>query len=325
MRLGGNTKTFITIDSRDELMSVIADAKTKNKPFFVIGGGSNIIAHDEGFDGILIQVKITDFQVVECDELSSTIRIGAGEDWDDVVEKSVSLNLSGIEAMSGIPGTAGAAPIQNVGAYGQEIADTLVSLEAYDTERNEFVILANSDCEFSYRDSIFRNSEKGRYIITSILIKLSKKPIQPPFYESLQKYLDENNILDYSPKNIREAVLKIRGDKLPDPKYLPSAGSFFKNTIVDQKTIEQIIQKYPNLSFHQTSDGNYKIATGWLIDQSGLRGKLINGMRVYEKNALVLVNESAQSYDDLAAARQEIVDTVYENFQIRIEQEPLEI
>ncbi len=325
MRLGGNAQTLADIESKNDLIEINNIAKNNNQPIFVIGGGSNIIAHDEGFSGILIRMKIPGFEIQESNEDSTIIRIGAGEDWDSVVKRSTDLNLSGIETMAGIPGTAGAAPVQNVGAYGQEIADTLVSVEAYDTQTNDFVILSSYDCNFSYRDSIFRSTMSGRYVITSILIKLSKNKIQPPFYDSLQRYLDENNISDYSPTNIRNAVLKIRNNKLPDPKYFPSAGSFFKNAIVEALTAERLSQNFPGISLHKTDDGMFKVPTGWLIDQSGLKGKLIHGMRVYEKNALVLVNESANSYDNLAAARKEIIDTVFDKFQIKIEQEPLEI
>ena len=325
MRLGGNAKIVAEVETKDDLVKVINQSKAEKQKKIVIGGGSNIVARDDGFDGIIIKMNIPGFKIIANDETSAIIRIGAGENWDSVVERVVQLGLSGIEAMSGIPGTAGAAPIQNVGAYGQEIADTLISVEAFDIEKNDFVTLTKSDCRFSYRDSIFRSSASGKYIITAIDIKLSKQTPKPPFYDSLQKYLDEKNIHDFNVKNIRKAVLEIRDNKLPDPKYLASAGSFFKNAIVDKRTAEKLIEKFPDIKLHQTENGLFKVPSGWLIERAGLKGKLIHGMRVYEKNALVLVNESANSYSDLSAARQEIIDTIFEKFQISIEQEPLEI
>ena len=325
MRLGGNAKIVAEVETKDDLVKVINQSKAEKQKKIVIGGGSNIVARDDGFDGIIIKMNIPGFKIIANDETSAIIRIGAGENWDSVVERVVQLGLSGIEAMSGIPGTAGAAPIQNVGAYGQEIADTLISVEAFDIEKNDFVTLTKSDCRFSYRDSIFRSSASGKYIITAIDIKLSKQTPKPPFYDSLQKYLDEKNIHDFNVKNIRKAVLEIRDNKLPDPKYLASAGSFFKNAIIDKQTAEKLIEKFPDIKLHQTENGLFKVPSGWLIERAGLKGKLIHGMRVFEKNALVLVNESANSYNDLAAARQEIINTIFEKFQINIEQEPLEI
>lgn len=325
MKLGGPAKFFAEIRSEEELKNIIKDAKVKSIPFFVIGDGSNIIARDEGFSGLILKIRIPGFEVMSEDEYSKTIKIGAGENWDEVVQKSVDMELSGIETMSGIPGTAGATPVQNVGAYGQEIADTLIELEAYDTQTDSIVTLQNEQCEFSYRHSIFRGREINRFIITSITLKLSKSLPAQPFYEGLQKYLDEKLITIYSHKNIREAVLEIRKNKLPPIDQKPSAGSFFKNAIIEDWQFNDIKSKYPNIPAFDMPDGSHKIPTGWLIDQAGLKGQLINGMRVHEGNALVLVNESAKNYSDLAAARETIINTVRDKYQIIIEQEPLEL
>ena len=227
--------------------------------------------------------------------------------------------------MSAIPGTVGAAPVQNLGAYGQEISDVLQSIEAYDRHTNSFVTLQNKDCKFSYRHSIFRGDFMGRYIITSMIIKLSRENSKPPFYDSLQKYLDDNNIQDYSPQTIRNAVMEIRQNKLPNPEVLPNTGSFFKNAIVKTWQLKDLKAANPDMPIFSMADGNYKIPAGWLIEHAGLKGELINGMRVYDKNALVLVNESASSYNDLENARTAIINKVRDKFRIYIEQEPLEI
>jgi len=325
MKLGGNARFMTEVHTKDEVAEICKNAKAKTIPFFVLGGGSNVIAKDEGFAGIVIRMRILGFEVIADDASSTTIKIGAGEEWDSVVKRSVDMRLSGIEAMSAIPGTAGASPVQNVGAYGQEIADTLQSLEAYDTQTDSFVTLANEDCGFSYRDSIFRGNEKGRYIITSITLKLSKNLPQPPFYDSLQQYLDQKGIKIYTADIIREAVMNIRFSKLPDPKSLPNTGSFFKNAIIESWQADMLRPNYPDMPMHDMGDGRFKIPTGWLIDKAGLKGQVFHGMRVYDKNALVLVNESASSYQDLADAREEIAGKIRDMFRIQIEQEPLEI
>lgn len=325
MKLGGETRYMATADSVGDVVSLYRNARKENLPIFVLGGGSNVITHDEVFEGIVLLNKIKGFEVIsETDEIID-VKIGAGEVWDEVVEKAIGLGLQGIEAMSGIPGTAGAAPVQNVGAYGQEIADTLISLEAYDSKTDTIVTISADECDFSYRNSIFRDKEKGRYCILNITLRLNKAEPKPPYYASLQRYIDENDIREVNLSVIRVAVLNIRSEKLPDPAELPSAGSFFKNALVEKWKLEELQREYSDIPNYAMSDGRYKIPTGWLIDRAGLRGYRSHGMRVYEKNALVLVNDSATGYDDLAAIREEIVQIVFDKFGIKIEQEPLEL
>lgn len=325
MRLGGNARFMGEAFTRDDVVQIYKAAKQQNVPVFILGSGSNVIVGDAGYSGIVVRMRIAGFEVVTNDANGTTIKIGAGENWDEIVERTVDMHLSGIEAMSAIPGTAGAAPVQNVGAYGQEIADTLVSLEAYDTTTDQFVELANADCGFSYRHSIFRGDAKGRYVITSITLRLSKNPPMPPFYDALQRYFDEHETPLFTPQTIREAVTAIRKDKLPDPAERPNAGSFFKNAIVDEWLLTELKKEYPEAPSYSLGNKTYKVPTGWLIEQTGKKGELINGMRVHDKNCLVLINESATSYNDLANARDEIIGAVRDQFRIQIEQEPLEI
>ena len=325
MRLGGNARFMTEVHTLDEVATICTNATSQQLPLFVLGGGSNIIVHDEGFDGIIVRNRIPGFEVINDTASETTIKIGAGENWDDVVRRTVEMNLSGIEAMSAIPGTAGAAPVQNVGAYGQEIADTLISLEAYDTQESQHVTLQAADCEFSYRHSIFRGRAAGRYIITSITIKLYKSAPQPPFYAAVQAYFDANNITLFTPQIVRDAVIAIRKDKLPDPTVTPNTGSFFKNAIIEGWQMDELRTQYPDIPSYDMPDGKYKIPTGWLIEQAGLKGQTLHGMRVHDKNALVLINESATSYQDLADARSEIIGKVRDTFRIIIEQEPLEL
>ena len=325
MKLGGETRYMATADSASDVVSLYRNARKENLPIFVLGGGSNVITHDEVFEGIVLLNKIKGFEVISETDETTDVKIGAGEVWDEVVEKAIELGLQGVEAMSGIPGTAGAAPVQNVGAYGQEIADTLISLEAYDSKTDTIVTISADECDFSYRNSIFRDKEKGRYCILNITLRLNKAEPKPPYYASLQKYIDKNDIREVNLSVIRVAVLNIRSEKLPDPAELPSAGSFFKNALIEKWKLEELQKEYSDIPNYAMSDGRYKIPTGWLIDKAGLRGYRSHGMRVYEKNALVLVNDSATGYDDLAAIREEIVQIVFDKFGIKIEQEPLEL
>lgn len=325
MRIGGNARFMTDVTNEDELATACRNSINQNIPFFILGGGSNVVAKDEGFSGIVIRNRIMGFEKIGEDDTSVTIKIGAGENWDEVVAKSVEMGLSGIEAMSAIPGTAGAAPVQNVGAYGQEIADTLLSLIAYDSQTDRLVSLESSDCGFSYRNSIFRSTEQGRYAITSITLKLYKSPPQPPFYDALQKYFDANDISLVSPKIIRDAVTTIRREKLPNPALKPNSGSFFKNAVIEEWQLSELKKTWPDIPSYDLGDKKVKVPTGWLIEKCGQKGTLLHGFRVHDKNALVLINESATGYIDLQMAVNEIKGAVRDTFRIDIFQEPLEI
>ena len=325
MRIGGPARFMTEVHRAEDVAPLCKNALSQGVSVFVLGGGSNVIAHDEGYAGLILRNRIPGFEVLADDPGSTTIRVGGGENWDEVVRRTVEMGLSGIEALSAIPGTAGAAPVQNIGAYGQEVSETLVSLEAYDMKADQLVSLQNADCNFSYRSSIFRTSAVGRYFITSITLRLSKNAPQPPFYKAVQDYFDANGITFYTPQIIRDTVIAIRSEKLPNPAERPNTGSFFKNAIVEDWQLTDLKANYPDIPTYELPDGRFKIPTGWLIEQAGLKGQLLHGMRVHDKNALVLINESATGYADLAAARQEIMGTVRDTFRITIEQEPLEI
>ena len=325
MRLGGNARFMTEVHTPEEAAEVYRNAKSQQLPVFILGGGSNLIVRDEGFNGLVIRNRIPGFEIIEDQASHTVIRVGAGENWDEVVKRTVEMNLTGIEAMSAIPGTAGAAPVQNVGAYGQEISDTLISLDAYDSETDRFVTLQNADCGFSYRHSIFRGGAAGRYVIVSITVKLFKTAPQPPFYKAIEDYFAAHNITLFTPQIIRDAVIAIRADKLPDPTVTPNTGSFFKNAIIEDWQLTDLRKEYPDIPTYDMPDGKFKIPTGWLIEQAGLKGTTLHGMRVHDKNALVLINESATSYQDLASARDEIIGNVRDKFRITITQEPLEI
>lgn len=317
MRLGGPARFLIEIEKEEDLGDALDFAREKNLKIFILGGGANTLGHDEGFDGVILKNVMTGIS----DE-NGTITAMGGEEWDRVVEFTTDRGYTGIEALSKIPGSAGAAPVQNIGAYGQDVSGTFVSAKVYDLKTSTFKTLTKSDFNFSYRKSLLNTTEKNRYFVLSITLKLEKGTMPRPFYNSIEKYIAENGETDFSPRNIRKIVSEIRADKLPDPAEKASAGSFFKNVYLSEaeaKTAEE--NGFPVYHGH---DG-LKINSGFLIERAGLKGKLLNGMRVSDKAALVLINESANSYADLASARAEIIETVKNDSGFTLEQEPVEL
>lgn len=323
MRLGGPAKYLVEVRDKIELQNTLRWAKSHNMPIAVIGSGSNSLFTDEGFEGMVIVNKIEGFEVISKNDVSLTIRIGGGENWDETVKKTVEMGLSGIEALSAIPGTAGAAPVQNIGAYGQEIADTFIELEAYDLNTDEFTTINKEQCEFGYRTSILKNAKPRRYIISSITIKLGQTWMQPPFYPALQTYFEKHNIGEFSPSAVRTAVMAVRASKLPDPKELASCGSFFKAAVVDKNKYEELKAKFPDIPAFEMSPTTMKIPAGWLVEMAGYKGiHDENGMGTYDKHALVVVNHEAKSYQDLVNFINKINKAVQEKFGLTLEQEP---
>lgn len=322
MRLGGAARYVIEITDEDEVGDAYAFASSRRLPVYVLGCGSNIVGRDGGFKGVILvnNIKGMGIAVPESDGMID-LYANSGELLDDFVRYSTEMGFSGIEALSAIPGTVGAAPVQNVGAYGQDISQTLISVRAYDQLLEELVDLPVYDLDLGYRHSIFNSGDTvGRYFITQITVRLKRTQLKPPFYTSLQKYLDDNMIRDYTPEKIRRAVRAIREDKLPDPEHIASSGSFFKNVYL--KTDEEI--EAAKARGIPVWDGG-KIPSGWLIEHAGLKGQVFHGMRVSDKASLVLINENARNYADLAAARSEIIARVRAKFGYTLEQEPMEL
>ena len=321
MRLGGPARYVIEVETPEEIPDAYGFAETYNLPTFVLGGGANTIGHDEGFNGVIIINRIRGF-VEDTTDGITTLKIFGGESWDNAVEYATSKNLTGIEGLSKIPGLASAAPVQNIGAYGQEVADTLSEIDVYDSATRTFKTLSHDELNFGYRRSILNTTEKNRYFVISITLKLKQGQMSRPFYNSIERYIEEHGITDFSPKSIREIVSAIRADKLPDPLEKASSGSFFKNIFLTKEEAEKARDKgYP---VHKKKEG-YIINSGWFIEQAGLKGELLHGMRVSDKASLILINESAESYNDLAKARDEIISKVYDKFGYWLEQEPVEI
>ena len=304
MRLGGAARYVIEIEEDKDLAEAYRFAREKKLKTYILGGGSNVIGRDGGFDGVIFVNKLKGIYVIDSDKKTIRLCAKSGELLDDLVEYSVKLwngdfyGWCGIEALSKIPGTVGAAPVQNVGAYGQEIAQTLHSVCVYDCRDNCFKHMMADELDLGYRHSIFNTGDGvGRYFITSVTVNLHKNWLKPPFYTSLA----------------------VRAGKLPDPAEFASAGSFFKNVYISEEEIPAAEKKGIPVW-----DGG-KIPSGWLIEHAGLKGKEFYGMRVSDKASLVLINESAKSYADLAKARQAVIDAVYEKYGFKLEQEPMEL
>lgn len=324
MRLGGAARYAITVTEVAEVAEAYAFATERGLPVWAMGAGANTIGHDEGFDGVIILNELKGIEVVEEADEKIILKGMGGEVWDDFVAFACERGFSGIEAMSLIPGTVGAAPVQNIGAYGQDIAQVVQCVEVFDTQTQEIKVLEESELNMGYRRTRFNAGEDaGRFFIISLTVELKRGELQPPFYNSLQRYIEEHGETDFSPNNIRRMVMEIRSAKLPDPVETASAGSFFKNVYVDQAGADAA--EATGIPIWRNADGGGKINSGWLIEACGLKGKEMFGFKVSEKAALILINESAKSYADLAKARATIVDAVQEKFGYVLEQEPVEI
>jgi len=324
MRLGGTARYLTDIHDRNQLVEALTWAEDKQLPVIMIGGGSNIYWQDSGFDGLVMVNKIMRYEVFEEDDLNAYITVGAGENWDSVVKRSVDAGLSGIEALSLIPGTAGGTPIQNVGAYGERISRVLTTVEAYDTQSKDFVTIPGSDCQFAYRTSRFKAADKGRFFITALTLHLTRSHMEPPFYEALQAYFDQHQTTDRSPAAIREAVIAIRNTKLPDPAVVANNGSFFANPVITEEHALQLQTEFPDLPCWPGDDGMFKVPAAWLIEHVGMKDfhDPETGMATWHNHALVLVNEHAHSTADILKFKQKIVDAVYNKYRITLEQEP---
>lgn len=324
MRVGGNADYLAEINNRDELKEAVQWAKSKSVPVKMIGDGSNLFWADGGFRGLILVNRIKEIKRFNEDSENVYLTVGGGENWDSVVAMTVEDGLTGIEALSLIPGTAGATPVQNVGAYGQEISQTLVSVEAFNVELEQFENIPVIDCNFGYRTSRFKTTDKDKFLISAITLHLRKGQLKPPFYASLQTYFDEHKITDANPKSVRNAVIAIRSSKLPDPAKIANNGSFFSNPIIDEVTFFELKDRYPEIRYWQTKDGNYKLAAGWMVEQAGFKGvhDQDTGMATWPKQALVLVNEHAKGAADVLKFKQKIVESVSAKFGVTLEQEP---
>ncbi len=310
---------FCTIKRKDEIDEAISWCIHQKKPFLLLGGGSNIL-FTKDFDGLVIKMDIKGIKLIKETATEVFISVGAGENWHLLVQYCVQKGWGGIENLSLIPGTVGAAPIQNIGAYGVEVKDTIQQLTAFDTQSKQWVIMSNEQCQFGYRNSIFKK-EKNRYIISEIQFLLQKQPVLHTDYGAIREVLHQKQIKQASIEDIANAIIEIRTEKLPDPNKFGNAGSFFKNPSVSQVLFDQLKAAHPNLVAYPISNSEYKIAAGWLIEQAGWKGKKQGPVGCYEKQALVIVNYDHATGKEIYDFSEDIIQSVSKMFNIQLERE----
>ncbi len=307
---------FTTVCTIDELKNALQWAKERGLPLFILGGGSNILLSKDIL-GLVIKIELQGIKVVSEDENQILVEVGAGVVWHDWVLYSLENNWAGIENLSLIPGTVGASPMQNIGAYGVEIKDVFHSLNALNRQTLELNTFDASDCKFGYRESVFKHESKDQYIITSVCFKLSKKPHFHVDYGAIQDVLKEKGVEELSIQAVSDAVIEIRKSKLPDPKELGNAGSFFKNPTIPVSQFEKLKSSYPTLPGYEVEQG-IKVPAGWLIEQSGWKGKRLGEVGVHAKQALVLVNYGKGTGEEIKNLSEQVRSSVRDQFGIEL-------
>lgn len=314
-----SAKDFVTATSINELQKIL---KLKPENLFVLGGGSNMLLTKNINNSLVIHINIKGIKKINENPGFVFINVSAGENWHDFILWCIDNNYGGLENMSLIPGNVGTAPIQNIGAYGTELKDNFIECEAIEIETGIIKSFSKIECEFDYRNSVFKNKLKGKYIITSVTFKLTKKNhILNTAYGVIEKELEGKNILSPTIKDISNAVIAIRKSKLPDPKTLGNSGSFFKNPVITQQEFEVFIAKYPEAPNYKISYNEIKVPAGWLIEQAGFKGKQYGDAGVHEKQALVLVNHGNATGKEIWDLAMKIKTTVKEKFGIEINPE----
>ncbi|HBX66964.1 MAG: UDP-N-acetylenolpyruvoylglucosamine reductase [Balneola sp.] len=316
MGIAAKARYFVSVSSTEELRSVIADSELKNLDKFVLGGGSNVLFVDD-FDGLIIQMDMKGKNVVEENADSILLKIGAGENWHELVMYCVEKGWGGIENLSLIPGSVGAAPIQNIGAYGVELEEVFEELTAVQVETGEERIFSKAECAFGYRDSIFKNKEKGNYIITHLTLRLQKSPSVNTSYRALSEKLAEEGITNPGIQDISKAVIEIRQSKLPDPAEIGNTGSFFKNPVLPKSEFEELQKNHPDIP-HYPSGEDVKVPAAWLIDQCGWKGKRFGDAGVHKMQALVIVNYGNATGNDIWSLATRIQKSVKETFGVAL-------
>ncbi|MFA6177692.1 MAG: UDP-N-acetylmuramate dehydrogenase [Candidatus Paceibacterota bacterium] len=307
-------KFFVEVKSEKDLEELFNLSEFKNNKKMFLGGGSNIL-FTKDFDGIVILNKLKGIDITEEDSENVYIRAMGGEYWNDLVMFSVDRGYWGIENLTLIPGTVGAAPIENIGAYGVELADVLESVEAYRILNKEKTVFKKEECEFSYHDSVFKNKFKGEYFIFAITLKLSKISMKNINYRGFSEYVEKNKIGLNSSKDISNAIAFMRKTKLPDPAVLGNVGSFFRNVFLEKEKIQTLLETYPDMPHYQEG-GITKIPAAWLIEQRGWKGKKVGNVGVHEKHALVLVNYGGATGLEILELANKIIISVKEKFGV---------
>lgn len=312
--IAAQAEAYLALDSLDKL-SLLRD--WREQPNYILGGGSNILLEGD-ISGLVIHNQLKGKRLIGQDSDFIYLEVGAGENWQELVLYCLANNWAGIENLALIPGSVGAAPVQNIGAYGVEFSEVCHLVQAWDRKYQEMCKFEQEDCRFGYRNSVFKSVYPGRFIICSLVLKLRRQPLFRLDYGSIREELGEQPL---SIQAVAEAVMRIRRAKLPDPKILPNAGSFFKNPIVSEAFGEQLLAKYPKMPHYPQASGKVKLAAGWLIDQAAWKGKKIGAVGVHDRQALVLVNHGGAKGKEIAQLAKAIQQDIVEKFGINLEPE----
>lgn len=313
-----NARYFTRFDSVEALQQILTDFQ--NIPLLVLGGGSNVLL-TKHFDGLVLKNEIKGIELVEENDDFVVLKSGAGEVWHDFVLHCIDHGYAGVENLSLIPGSVGASPMQNIGAYGVEIKNVFEKLEAFEIATGEIHTFDNAACEFGYRESVFKRKLKGKYIITHVYFRLSKKINLNTTYGAIETELKSKGILNPNIKDVSDAVIAIRKSKLPDPAVIGNAGSFFKNPVVETAVFEKIKSEYPTVPSYPVSAGFVKMPAGWLIETAGWKGKTIDNYGVHKLQALVLVNYGGATGVELFDLSTAILKDVFDKFGILLDRE----
>lgn len=314
-------KYFVEINNVDDLLRLINTPEFKAEKHLILSGGNNILFTNDCFDGIVILMNNKGIEIVHEDEGDVIVRAQAGEDWPEFVKQMVARGLYGVENLAHIPGKVGAAPVQNIGAYGMELKDSFFQCHALNLTTGVTRIFTNEACCFGYRESVFKHELKGQYLITSVDLLLHKQSELKLEYGNIKAYLEQNGIAEPTLQQLHDAICAIRDAKLPDVKQIGSAGSFFKNPVISAEQFDALQKRYPNIPHYPDAVGMVKVPAGWLIEQAGWKGWRNEHVGVYDKQALVLVHYGGGRGQDIVNLSQKIQKSVAEKFGIKISPE----
>lgn len=315
--IDAKARYFTEISSVTELRELLRQPGYADMHKLILGGGSNLL-FTRDFTGLVIKNNIHGIEVIKENEENVWIAAGGGENWHQFVLYCIEHGFAGIENLSLIPGTVGAAPMQNIGAYGVEIKDYFHTLEAVEMGTGQLHTFDREDCQFGYRNSIFKNELKGRYLIVKVIFRLNKNPVFHTSYGAIRQTLDAMGVEQLSIKAVSEAVIRIRQSKLPDPAQIGNAGSFFKNPTIDKDVFERIRERYPDIPGYDAPAGQVKVPAGWLIDQCGWKGKVAGNVGVHKNQALVLVNLGNARGHEVKKLAEDIQESVVSQFGIEL-------
>lgn len=308
---------FLTLD---ELRSCLDQSDSLKMPLLILGGGSNIL-FTKDFDGLVLKNELLGKEMIREDADHVWLKGGAGENWHEFVQWAISSGFAGIENLSLIPGSLGASPMQNIGAYGVELCDHFDSLEAFHIHDKEFHTFNKEECQFGYRESVFKRKFKNQYVITSVVLKLNKKADFRTSYGAIQQELEKMGVSELSIKAVSDAVIRIRRSKLPDPALIGNAGSFFKNPVIENTHLEKLKIEFPDIVSYPSTETTCKVPAGWLIEKAGWKGKNFGNYGVHSLQALVLVNYGGATGDQIFELSQNIIDDIQKKFGILLERE----